>query len=120
MSRNQRIGRWGEQIAKEYLEKHGLKTLDQNVRTPFGELDLIACTEDTLVFIEVKTRTSAAFGFPEAAVDLQKKEHLVHCAEAYLQMHPEIQKDWRIDVIAIQKKSTQETPEIEWFENAVS
>jgi putative endonuclease len=119
MGRKQLVGKWGEQIAKAYLERKGLQILAQNVRTPYGEIDLIARAPDAIIFIEVKTRTTASFGFPEEAVDRKKRQHLILSAEAYLQQHPEIQLDWRIDVIAIEKNPSIKEPRIEWFENAV-
>ena len=53
MTRNQRIGKWGEQAAADYLKEHGYEIVAGNVRTPYGEIDLIAKKDDFFIFIEV-------------------------------------------------------------------
>jgi putative endonuclease len=58
MARNQRIGTWGEQAASDYLQARGFEILDRNVRTPYGEIDLLALRDRQTIFVEVKTRTS--------------------------------------------------------------
>ena len=98
------LGDWGEQQAAEYLQQKGYKILHRNVRTPYGEIDLIAECSAVLVFIEVKTRSSLAYGHPEEAVDDQKITHMIESAESFLQENPEFNQDWRLDVIAIVKQ----------------
>ncbi len=116
MSRNQSIGRWGEQAAAEYLREHGYEIVSQNVRTPYGEIDLIARKEDLTFFIEVKTRTSRSFGPPEIAVGPRKQAHLVACAEHYSQQNAI--DHWQIDVIAVEKRAN--GMQITHFANALS
>jgi putative endonuclease len=116
MSRNQSIGRWGEQAAAEYLCEHGYEITGRNIRTPYGEIDLIALQGGIMVFIEVKARTSRAFGPPEVAVTPRKQAHMLACAEYYAQQH-EIDH-WQIDVIAVAKCG--DAVEIKHFENALS
>jgi len=111
------IGAWGEDQAAEYLVKNGLKILQRNYRSREGEIDLIASDGDTLVFVEVKTRTNDAYGFPEEAVTEEKMEHIYNVAEEYLADHLEIEA-WRIDVIAIQGKPDAAEPQFEWFKDA--
>ena len=117
----QRIGGWGERVAAGFLERQGYRILARNVRTPHGEIDLVAQPAGGgLVFVEVKTRTNTSFGLPEEAVDARKLEHLFRAAEAYLLDRPELAAlDWRIDVIAIQGKPGEkvENVHIEHFEN---
>lgn len=120
MNRRQRIGRWGENIAKDYIKKHGYEFIESNVRTPYGELDLIMKHGDVIIFVEVKTRTSRSFGFPEESITAKKQAHLIEAAQAYLQLHPEFNNGWRVDVIAIQGIPGEHSPRIEWFENAIS
>ncbi len=118
---NQKIGRWGERLAQTYLERQGYCLIESNVRTPYGELDLIMQGKGGLIVVEVKTRTGESFGLPEVSVNIRKRLHLKQSAEAYFLAHPELGSDWRIDVIAILGKPTQpESIQIEWFENAVS
>ncbi len=119
-SNRQRIGIWGEQLAAEKLRSAGYEILEQNYRTPYGELDLIARKGDLYLFIEVKTRTSRAFGLPEAALTRRKREHILQSIEHYLQEHPEIDCDWRVDVFAIQGKPGASDLEVVWFVNALA
>jgi putative endonuclease len=115
---NTLLGKWGEEQAAVHLEQKGYRILERNYRTGYGEIDLIAEREQTIVFVEVKTRSSTAFGHPEEAVTQEKLTHIVDSAESYLQEHPELIGDWRIDVISITKVRGS-SPEIIHFENAV-
>lgn len=121
----QDLGKWGEKLAADYLSKQGYSILAQNVRTPYGELDLIAEQGDksnpdivTIVFVEVKTRRSQTFGYPEESITPSKQEHLISASLHYLQDHPELECDWRIDVIAIECYKNR-GPSIHHFENAL-
>jgi len=113
----QRLGRWGEQAAAQYLQAHGYTLLAHNLRTPHGEIDLLMSKDGGLVFVEVKTRRSTQFGPPEGSVTLTKQAHLIAAAEAYMQTQP-AETEWRIDVIAVYHQPGGET-EITHFENAV-
>jgi putative endonuclease len=113
----QRIGNWGEKEAEKYLIEHGCSILDRNVRTQFGEVDIIALDENCMVFVEVKTRTNDSFGKPEESITTRKKEHMIHSAEAYLIGHPEIDGELRIDVIAIEGSPLNSSLNITWFKN---
>jgi putative endonuclease len=100
--RRQRIGNWGENLAAAFLEDKGYQVLAHNIRTPYGEIDLVAKDASELVFVEVKTRTSLQFGYPEQAVTVRKLEHMVAAAQAYVEDHQEMAvSGWRIDVVAI-------------------
>jgi len=113
----QRLGKWGEDKALDYMLAHGCQYLDRNVRTPEGEIDILVTKDNTLVFVEVKTRRNTSFGYPEEAVTEDKMEHLVNSAEWYLQTHEGCPEDWRIDVIAIIGAPNRGEPKLEWFEN---
>ncbi len=113
------LGVKGEQLAAGYLTEHGIAIIARNIRTPYGELDLIGFQGEMLVFFEVKTRRTHAYGYPEESINATKRDHLVASAQAYVQEHPEMPDHWRIDVVAI-NLSPGKMPEIEWFENAVS
>lgn len=118
MSRQQQLGRWGEQLAGEFLVQHGCEVVERNARTPYGELDLVVRHANDLVFVEVKARSNTAYGMPEQAITPSKREHLVQAAQAYMQAHPELESRWRIDVIAILRHPDGRV-EMEWFENAL-
>jgi len=120
MARQQQIGHWGEQVASTFLEEKGLRVMDRNVRTAYGEIDLVASCQGVLVFVEVKARSNLAFGFPEEAITQKKRNHLLGAIQAYLQAHPEWEGDWRIDVVAIQGHPGDDNLEIKWFENAIA
>lgn len=106
------IGRWGEEKAAQYMISRGYQIIDRNVRTPYGEIDIIAQMQQNRVtpgdqdawmtiFVEVKTRQTENFGYPEEAVTISKQKHLLASAEWFLMDHPEYDGDWRVDVIAI-------------------
>ena len=114
---NQALGEWGEGKAAEYLEGIGYQILERNFRTPYGEIDLIAQINSEIIFVEVKTRSSRNFGYPEEAITAKKMQHMIESAESYMQEQEDQQKDWRIDVIAIEKPKDVSKPLIEHFEN---
>jgi putative endonuclease len=130
----QTLGSWGENRAAEFLEGLGFQIIERNVRTPHGEIDLIARrpaadeieTGDPIhstpltLFAEVKTRTSVAFGYPEEAITANKRAHLLAAAQEYIQSHPELTGEWRIDVIAILRHPDGSSDQIQVFENAVT
>ncbi len=123
-NRKQIIGKWGEDLAAAYLEEKGYLILDRNVYTSYGEIDIITLkeydNEKYLIFVEVKTRTTLQFGNPEDAVTRQKQEHLLAAIETYLQDNPDLEYPWRVDVIAIQKLSAGNPPDIQHFESVFS
>jgi putative endonuclease len=116
MNRNQSVGRWGERAAADYLQEHGYEITGRNIRTPHGEIDLVARKDEITIFVEVKARTSRSFGPPELAVTPRKQAHMLACADYYAR-HNEIDH-WQIDVIAVERVKGK--AEIMHFENAIS
>jgi|LADL02.1.fsa_nt_gi putative endonuclease len=116
----QELARWGEITAKGFLEKSNIQIIKQNYRTKNGEIDLIGLDNDDLIFIEVKTRSSKEFGFPEEAVDSKKIEKIEVVANDYVDHYPKNNVNWRIDVIAIIRNPYNEYYEIKWFKDAAS
>ena len=112
------LGRWGEDVAADYLAAHGYTLLERNVHSAHGELDIVASKDSLLVFVEVKTRTSHIFAFPEDSVTRRKQAYLLSAAEAYLQAHPESGDSWQFDVIAVEGTPGGKA-EIEHFENVI-
>ncbi|MDA0799282.1 MAG: YraN family protein [Chloroflexi bacterium] len=100
-SSKSKLGTQGESIAAAHLEAQGMRIIDRNFHTRYGEVDLIAEEGDAIVFVEVKTRRSAAYGTPEESVTPRKRERLLLTAQTYLQQHELDQRTWRIDVVAI-------------------
>ncbi|MCF8259905.1 MAG: YraN family protein [Melioribacteraceae bacterium] len=113
---NQEAGLLGENLAAKLIEEKGYKILERNYRFGKGEIDIIAKTENVLVFIEVKTRTNLEYGPPELAVTKSKQSQIRRIAQAYLNEN-NTDCESRLDVIAILLKKDQ--PEyINHIENA--
>lgn len=98
----QQLGRRGEEVARSHLQARGYRILEASYRTREGEIDLVAEHDGALVFVEVRTRTGAAVGSPEESVTPVKRSHLVAAAQEYLQTHHADDRDWRIDLVAIE------------------
>jgi putative endonuclease len=116
---NKILGRKGEDAAANHLTGKGYKILERNVRTPVGELDLVAQAGEFLVFVEVKARRGRSHGLPEEAITPRKKKHLLESAQHYLQATGRTDQPWRIDVLAIEYSRAGALERIEVFENAV-
>ena len=99
--RNKEIGRRGEQAAARYLRLMGFEILERNWVSPWGEADIIATDGDTLVFVEVKTRTNINKGFPSESVTPEKRRRYEMLAAWYLRDHDVLDISVRFDVIGI-------------------
>lgn len=97
-----RFGKRAEALAQELLIKKGYLILQKNFRSRFGELDIVALDGDTLVFVEVKARTSLRFGYPEESVTTSKLRKIRKTAEYYSLTHPSLPRKLRIDVVSLQ------------------
>jgi len=115
----QRLGRTGEHLAAEALMSRGYRILERNFRCSYGEIDLVAEDQDDLVFIEVKTRRGTAFGRPEEAVTLRKQRKLLEIAYYYLDLHTCSDRQWRIDVVAVQLSAHGKFEEIRIYQHAI-
>ena len=100
MTIQQEHGQWGEKLAHNYITKQGMKVVRKNWRYKRAEIDLIAQENQTLVFVEVKTRASADFGLPEEMVNKRKQRLIIDAAQSYMRS---IGHEWeiRFDIIAI-------------------
>lgn len=97
------LGQFGEQVAARHLESAGLVILDRNWRCATGELDIVARDAGCLVFCEVKTRSSGAFGSPAAAVGPAKAARIRRLAASWLAAHPQGGCPVRFDVVAVSR-----------------
>lgn len=95
------LGRRGEAIAAQHLAASGLRVIDRNWRCQQGEIDLVLHDGDELVFVEVKTRSSVAFGHPFEAITAQKLARLRRLAAAWCEAHPGSHDRIRIDAVAV-------------------
>lgn len=94
------IGSKGEDIAVDYLKNKGYSILYRNYKTPYGEADIISKYNDTLVFVEVKTRSNLSFGNPFESVNYKKQQRLKRIALHYLKT-TNVQLKIRFDIISI-------------------
>ena len=101
MARKDELGRRGEDLAARYLEDAGYRLLERNWRCRQGEIDIIARTADTLVFVEVKTRSSLAFGHPFEAITATKLARLRGLAGAWCAERSPSAARIRLDAIAV-------------------
>jgi len=109
----------GEELAQDFLKKRGYRILETNYRCPEGEIDIVARHKDTLVFVEVRTKSSRGFGLPEESVTPTKKERLRAAAARYQQTHDGLPQLWRIDFVAVELDRNGVLTRIELIENAV-
>ncbi len=114
------VGQKGENIATDYLKRHGYKVLDRNFRSRrWGEIDIVAVDDDTLVFVEVKTRVGTQYGEPVEAVTPFKIRALKRAGQYYKLEYPETPEALRIDVVSIILDPENFDPKkIELFEDA--
>jgi putative endonuclease len=100
MAEHHELGRLGERLAKEYLEKLGYRILEQNWVYGRAEIDLIAFYEGQLIFVEVKTRRSADHGAPEDFVNWKKEKQMEFASAVYIE-RTNHQGEIRFDIVAI-------------------
>jgi putative endonuclease len=98
----QRLGRWGENLAADFLKAKGFQILARNWRSRYGEIDLITQTGEIIAFVEVKTRKSRKFGLPEEGLTPKKAKRLQGLAQQYLAQNDLHEVDWRIDLVAVE------------------
>ena len=112
LNRLQRFGKTSEAIAARHLKKKGYDILEKNFRTPLGEIDLIARDGNTIVFIEVKARTSDRFGSAKHAVTRKKQKKISMAALVYLKKIKQPDASARFDVVALNAHKTGDLIEI--------
>ena len=117
---SRKLGELGERAARAYSERLGFTILDTNYRCPYGEVDIVALEGDSLVFLEVRTRSSNALGRPEESMTVSKGRKLIATAETYLQSMTDLPNQWRIDLVAVDVDRRGRITRIERTENAVS
>jgi putative endonuclease len=95
------LGRRGEQIAAEYLQREGFRILDRNWRCAEGEIDIVAADRRVLVACEVKTRSGTGYGTPIEAVTRQKRSRLRRLAVQWVLAHGVLFDEVRVDVVGV-------------------
>jgi len=101
-SNNQSLGVFGEEKVSEYLRAHNYEIIERNWRIKEGEIDIVALSDKGIFsFIEVKTRSSVAFGHPFEAINNDKAHRMQRLALAWLVTHKRFGSDYAIDVAAV-------------------
>jgi putative endonuclease len=122
---NRSLGQLGENMAGEFLAGHGWTIVARNFFTRYGEIDLIAQKKDLpaqageILFVEVKTRSSVRYGYPEQAVDRAKVKRLLRAISIYRQTHG-LRCPWRIDIISVELNHQTRLADIHWFKDITS
>ena len=112
-------GAAGEKEASVFLKKKGYKILGANLRTPFGEIDLVARHKGVMVFVEVKSRISASLGPPYLSITREKQRHIIKNALFYLKCRRMTDARWRIDIVSVILDCDRRSKNIELIENAI-
>lgn len=118
MKYNQKIGRFGEELARKYLKRKGYKIINTNLKIGYNELDIICEHKKNLVFVEVKTRASEIFGQANEAVFRKKTESLKRAVGAYLNLFArgKYYQDIRLDLISIDINKPKKTAKIKHYQ----
>ena len=115
MAEHNELGKFGEELAVEFLQQNGYDILETNWTFQKAEIDIIAQKDSTIAVIEVKTRSSIDFGLPQDFVKAKKIQLLVKAVNEYI-VSNDLDVDVRFDIIAIYKEDN--TYKIEHFEDA--
>jgi putative endonuclease len=113
---SQKLGKRGESQAARQLKKQGYKIIQQNYRSRLGEIDIIAKDKKTLVFVEVKARSSSGYGHPKSAVTHAKQRKISITALGYLKETGQTRAKARFDVVTVLGAGP--NPQIEVVKNA--
>ncbi|MFH0944680.1 MAG: YraN family protein [Planctomycetota bacterium] len=117
-NRAHELGRLGEQAAGEELTRRGFRILGRNVRLRSAEVDLIARDAAGLVFVEVKSRSTARYGEPYEAVDQAKRDRLIRAALEYIDANALGDPDFRIGVASVLFDPSGRLQKVEWIDEA--
>jgi putative endonuclease len=115
MAAHNELGKWGEDLAAEYLEKKGYTIVERDWKSGRRDIDIIALDDDVVVFVEVKTRRNSLYGQPEEAVDYHKLQSLQQAINHYVRFK-HIRQEIRFDIISIVGTIGTE-PDIQHFQN---
>ena len=119
MNHKQAVGRFGEDLAKDYLIRHGYKIIAANIKTSYKEIDIVAEKNKVLVFVEVKTRTSKIFGGADETITHSKIENLKQAVSAYLMSVKNKKGDFRLDLISIDIEKDKKIAKIKHYKDII-
>jgi len=112
------IGKYGEDLACKYLEANGYKIKERNCRTYLGEIDIVCEYKGNIIFVEVKTRRSDKFGYPEEAINFNKQQKIIKNALCYLAKYNLWKNNYCIDVILVSISNNKNVKRIKHIRNA--
>jgi len=119
MAKHNKVGILGEKLAREFLEKNGYKILEQNYKTRYAEIDLVAQKKGVLVFVEVRTKIGENFGTPEDTINKQKLWKVLQNAKSYTAF-----QNWsgpaRIDAVCIVLRPDFSIKRLNHYENIIN
>ena len=115
---NINLGKYGEDLACKYLKTKGYKIKERNFRTFLGEIDIISEYKGNIVFVEVKTRSSNKFGYPEEAINYNKQQKIIKNALCYLAKYNLWKNNCCFDVILVSISNYKEIKRIKHIRNA--
>ncbi|MGH2593727.1 MAG: YraN family protein [Anaerolineae bacterium] len=118
-NRRRTLGKLGESLAARELERRGYRIVERNWRCPIGEIDLVAEKDGALIFVEVRTRRGSERGTPQESITPAKQAKLIELAQTYCQQTTGDDRDWRIDVVAVEMSPRGEVLRIDVIENAI-
>lgn len=119
MMNRQQLGKYGENLAARFLERQGFQIMERNFRTRWGEIDLIARRNESIHFIEVKSRLVRDYGEPEEAIHRFKKRNLLGAAKMYVASHQLPFPNYQIDSVSILFNPLTKSANIRYFGNIV-
>ena len=117
MNYRQKVGKFGEKLAIDYLIKHGYCIIETNVKISYKEIDVVANFKGKMIFVEVKTRQNLEYGEPEYAITKSKQKQIRKIAELYLFDKEIMELECRFDVVAVLLQGKGK-PVINHYENA--
>lgn len=119
MTHNQKIGEFGETLAKNYLIRHGYKIIDANVKLSYQELDIVALKNGQTIFVEVKTRISQFYGPAENAFQFTKLERFRRGMEMYISSKNLYVEQIRADLITVDIDHIKKTAKIKHYKDVI-
>ena len=117
---NKTLGKIGEKIAGDFLKDNGYNIIEQNCQNRWGEIDLVCKKDDSIVFVEVKTRIGEQFGLPEDAINKNKVHKLIKNSKAYMAYKANNTYSYRIDAICVVLDENMDLQRINHYENITS
>ena len=100
MAAHNELGKWGEDLAARYLQQKGYVIVERDWKSGHRDIDIVALDDDTVVFVEVKTRRNRVFGEPEDAIDYRKRQSLQTAISHYVKIH-RINREIRFDIVTV-------------------